>query len=533
MARKDISTLRDEAMLAVEKGKLGKAVELYEELEELEPESAAWSKRLGETHRRAGDNAAAVEAFERAAEKFVQSGFLIQAIAVCRMILQIDPDNVTTVERLAALAPAPRVTKDVPREPAPESEPVLVLADEPLLVLDEPAPPPAAPLPAPTAVPRVIPRPPVAVAEPPAAAPVRSSDRPAPPRAAPPRRRPPAVSISPGSSLDSIELASVMASARSVPNADGSSSGITILTLDEPSVTDLSLAELELIDEAAPAQPKAPAIGAIARLALIRTPLFAELHPRVLEQLIPRMALVDLAIGETLFVEGDPGTSLYVISEGEVTVESGGNELARLGPGAFFGEIALVTDLPRSATVRALSPVQLLGLDRDLVRDAAAEQREVINVLLRFVRERLIGRMLRTSELFKPFADHDRAELSSRFEIVEAVPGARLIVEGERADGLYVMVAGRVDVTRGGDSTPITQLASGDVFGEMSLLSGGGSTANVITVSRVLALRMPARTFTEVIMTHPQVLAYLGDLADRRAPRLETTQFVDLHVDLL
>src|SRR5688572_7066782 len=106
MARKDISTLRDEAMIAVEKGKLGKAVELYEELEELEPQSASWSKRLGETHRRAGNTAAAVEAFERAAEKFVQSGFLVQAIAVCRMILQIDPDNVTTVERLSALAPA-------------------------------------------------------------------------------------------------------------------------------------------------------------------------------------------------------------------------------------------------------------------------------------------------------------------------------------------------------------------------------------------------------------------------------------------
>ena len=51
--------------------------------------------------------------------------------------------------------------------------------------------------------------------------------------------------------------------------------------------------------------------------------------------------------------------------------------------------------------------------------------------------------------------------------------------------------------------------------------------------TRVLALRMPARTFTEVIMTHPQVLAYLGELADRRAPRKETGDYLDLHVDLL
>jgi len=504
---KGIGTLRDEAMVAVEKGKLGKAVELYEELEAREPQAAAWSKRLGETHRRAGNNAAAVEAFERAAEKFVQSGFLVQAIAVCKMILQIEPDNVATVERLAALAPTPRHTED--RESGPEI--VLVAEPAPSSSVDEPATP--EPPPSQIVLPRAVPRPPA----------TGHTSR---------ARGTPAVTIPPGGSLDAIELAAVVPGAHKLTNVDGSSSGITVLLIDEPSVTDLSLAELELIDQPAPARAR-PAVSGAARLALIRTPLFAELHPRVLERLIPRMALVELALHDTLFVEGEPGSSLYVITEGEVTVESGGNELARLGPGAFFGEIALVTELPRSATVRALSPVQLLGLDRELVREAAVEQPEVVNVLLRFVRERLIGRMLRTSELFRPFAEHDRAELSSRFELVEAVPGARLVVEGERADGLYLMVAGRVDVTRAGDQAPVTQLASGDVFGEMSLLSGGGSTASVTTASRVLALRMPARTFTEVIMTHPQVLAYLGELADRRAPRAPSGPFVDLHVDLL
>jgi len=540
MAPKDISTLRDEAMVAVEKGKLGRAVELYEELEEREPQSAAWSKRLGETHRRAGNNTAAVDAFERAAEKFVQSGFLVQAIAVCKMILQIDPTNIATVERLAALAPAPREEREPaidymptqPRSYAPAPSPTSVpLAALELAIDAEPAPvtspdEPLMPAPPPSqvAVPRATPRPPAAEAAMP------PPSQMAVPRATPPRtRNRPQVSIPPGSSLDSIELASVVPGSQPQLNLDGSSSGITLLPIDDFSGIEISLADMEEQPET-----EAPAIGASARLALIRTPLFAQLHPRVLEQLIPRMALVELATDETLFVEGEPGTSLFVIAEGEVTVESGGNELARLGPGAFFGEIALVTELPRSATVRALSPVQLLGLDRDLVREAAAEQPEIINVLLRFVRERLISRMLRTSELFRPFAEEDREALSARFELVEAVPGAHLIIEGQRADGLYLMVAGRVDVTRAGEPAPVTQLTSGDVFGEMSLLSGGGSTASVTTASRVLALRMPARTFTEVIMTHPQVLAYLGELADRRAPQKQKKgDFLDLHVDLL
>lgn len=463
MAGKDISALRDEAAEAVERGKLGRAVEIYEELEELEPRSAAWPKRLGETHRRAGNMTAAAAAFERSADRYVQEGFLVQAIAVCRIILQLDPDNSGAITRLATLAPIPR--KRVPT----------------------PAPTPAAP------------------------------------------SRP---TIPPGSGLDALELASVVPGARKQLQPDGSESGIVILPLDDD--------DLELIDvEPEPAPPvtpdqaPVPALTPAARLALRKTPLFAELPPRALERLIPRMALLELSAGDLLFKEGEPGSSMFVISDGEVVVESHGSELARLGPGAFFGEISLVTDLPRSASVRATRPLELLGIDRDVVRDAAAEQPEIINVLLRFVRDRLVDRMTRTSELFRPFADDDRAALSAKFELVEVVPGARLIVQGQRADGLYVMVAGRVDVAREGEPAPITQLRSGDVFGEMSLLSGGGSTANVTAASRVLALRMPARTFGEVIMTHPQVLAFLGELAHQRTPKSPADDFADLHLELL
>ena len=437
MYKKDLGALRDQALHAVERGKLGKAIELYTELEKLEPQAAQWSKRLGETHRRAGDRAAAVVAFERTVDKFIAAGFLVQAMAVCRLILQLDPDRTSIVGKLASLE----------RPGAP--------------------PPPPPPIEPPT--------------------------------------------IPPGSALDALELASVVPGSKPQLRIDGSASGIVILEL-EP-------------------DPEPPELSAAARLALRTTPLFAELSSHVLESLVPRMTLVELRAGDVLFHEGDPGASLFVISEGEVSVETRGRELARLGPGAFFGEIALVTDLPRSATVRAATDVELLAIDRGLVREAAAERPEIISVLLRFVRDRLVDRMTQTSELFRPFADRDRHELAARFELVEVVPGSQLIVQGERADGLYLMVAGRVEVTR--DGRYVSALTSGDVFGEMSLMSGGGSTADVIAASRVLALRLPARTFTEVIMTHPQVLAYLGEVAERRAPVEDAAEYADLHVELL
>lgn len=474
MARKDIPSLREEAAELVERGKLGKAIERYEELEELEPESAAWPKKIGETQRRAGKTAEAVEAFERAAEKYVQSGFLVQAIAVCKMIIQLDPDNIGTMEMLSSLQPQPRVKAPLPEPPPPPAAPVSMPA---IIVSTPPQPEPA-----------------------------------------------PRVTIPPGSGLDALDLGSVVPGARKETDDDGAESGVIVLPLDDDEV------EIELVAEEPPQPPPGPVMTPAARLALRRTPLFAELHPRVLEGLIPRMELRELAAGETLFTEGDPGACLYVISEGEVVVEAEGTELARLGPGAFFGEIALVTDQPRSATVRGATAVELLGIDRELVREVAGQQPALINLLLRFVRERLVDRMIRTSELFAPFADEDRRSLTSKFEVVEVLPGAQLIVQGKRADGLYVLVSGKVEIVR--DGVPLALLRSGDVFGEISLMSGGGSTANVTAGTRVIALRMPARTFTEVIMTHPQVLAYLGELAAQRAPKAKAT-FADRHLDLL
>ncbi len=490
--RKDVSKLRDEASKAVERGKLDKALELYSELEAAEPASPTWPKRIGETHRRAGDQARAVTAFERAAEKYVLEGFLVQAIAVCKLILQIDPQHSAAQARLAELMPPrPKRVSKAPPRPLPrgfDRTPVPIRTSEP------PPPEPSAPA--------------IIVAKVPV--------------------EPVTIEIPPGSGLDAIDFSSLIPGTRHGVRDDGTLSGVNVLPLDDiDDVDDLSLDDAEIT---ALPEPRVP--GPAARRALLTTPLFSQVQPRALEVLIARMSLVELAETEVLFREGEMGHELFVISEGEVAVESAGaGELARLGPSAFFGEIALVTDLPRSATIRAVTRVELLAIDRAVLREALARHPEILTVMLRFVRDRLIDRITRTSELFRPFTPEEREELARKFELVEVVRDAVLITQGERADGLYLVVAGKVEVQRTGEAVLAT-LGSGDVFGELSLLAGGGSTANVRSVTRVLALRMPASTFQEVIMTHPQVLAYLGELAERRSPRAQA-DFVDLRIDML
>lgn len=461
-----IAELRDEAARHVERGKLDKAAQVYAQLEAREPASPQWPKRLAETLRRLGDTAGAIAAFERAADKFVGEGFLVQAIAMCKLVLQLDATRIAVVTKLAELTErnAKKSGRIQKITPAPVSAPAITVS-----------------------VPELD-------------------------------------SHIPG---------------RPLLNDDGTESGLIVLAIEEiQPIDDSDDAELAWPEEAEviDADEARPVLSRSARLALVTTPLFARLPPKALEQIIAHMALVHVAPDAYVFHEGDPGAGLYVISEGVVAVESNGAELARLGPGAFFGEISLVTDLPRSATVRAVERVEVLAIDRDLIRQACAAQPAVIEVLLGFVRDRLVDRVTRTSELFRPFGPSERAQLSSKFEVVEVAANTPLVVQGHKADGLYVILAGEAAVTRESSLEPIAILRSGDVFGEMSLLSGLGATAHVRASSRLLALRMPASTFSEVMMTHPHVLAHVSDLADqraRRAPAENGLDVLDLHLDLV
>jgi MFS family permease len=101
-------------------------------------------------------------------------------------------------------------------------------------------------------------------------------------------------------------------------------------------------------------------------LELLRgTPLFAPLSPLVLESLAAQLVAVEAPAGETIVQQGDHGDRFYVIDSGEVEVNVDGRVQATEGPGEHFGEIALLRDVARTATVRAKTAVVLYALERD------------------------------------------------------------------------------------------------------------------------------------------------------------------------
>jgi MFS family permease len=102
------------------------------------------------------------------------------------------------------------------------------------------------------------------------------------------------------------------------------------------------------------------------QLELLRSvPLFHPLPPATVEQLAASLVPVRVRAGEDVFRQGDSGDRFYVVGDGEVVVSVDGRPVNRLGRGGYFGEIALLRDVPRTATVTAETDAELLALERD------------------------------------------------------------------------------------------------------------------------------------------------------------------------
>jgi MFS family permease len=98
---------------------------------------------------------------------------------------------------------------------------------------------------------------------------------------------------------------------------------------------------------------------------LASVPIFAPLPGTSLEHLAGRLVPLRLDPGTVIVREGDAGDRFYIVAEGEVEISEEGKPIAELETGGYFGEIALIRDVPRTATVTAKTPVVLYALDRE------------------------------------------------------------------------------------------------------------------------------------------------------------------------
>ena len=120
--------------------------------------------------------------------------------------------------------------------------------------------------------------------------------------------------------------------------------------------------------------------------------VFSDLPLQSVSSLTGELQILDFPAGETIARAGGPADKFFIVVDGAVEVDRegvGGDAPVSLGPGQFFGELAILRDRPRTATLKALEPTRLLALERDTFRDIVAESLGTTKDFDAIVRERL------------------------------------------------------------------------------------------------------------------------------------------------
>ncbi|MBI5491493.1 MAG: cyclic nucleotide-binding domain-containing protein [Deltaproteobacteria bacterium] len=372
-----IGAVKDRAESLFAKGRYREAIEAYEKIMPYGAKDPRIFLRLGDIARKAADARLAVGYYNEAAESFTKLGFIVKAIAVCKLIMNIDPAREDIQEKLAGLykgqsnAEPPRHDGGVrvPRTPLFSD----FTEEEFLAVVRK----------------------------------VRSRELP-----------PGEYLFREGDSGDSIYMvaegavevigrAKDSASVRLASLGDGAVFGEFGFFLNSKRTTDVKGSARSTVLELT----KEDLDGIISRHKRVEDVLFGFYKERVLDRFmalselfrsldnderkeaLKRVTLVKFEKGSVIVKEGDRGDTMYLIKSGRASVSIGGKEgavpIAELGEGDLFGEIGLATTRPRTATVRAATDIELAAFSRAVIRDVITKHPEAKGALEKVIKERV------------------------------------------------------------------------------------------------------------------------------------------------
>lgn len=298
-----------------------------------------------------------------------------------------------------------------------------------------------------------------------------------------------------------------------------------------PGTTEIAAPDLHAAPPADLAeQAAARALGATAAFdewpeALHPIPLLSQLSEAAFRRVLGTLVVRRLPDRAPVIREGEPGESFFLIATGAVRVfdidgEGRRKDLATLHENAIFGEMALLSARPRSASVDVVGEADLLEVTRASLATLAGELEQVAAALTAFTRDRLINNLMATNPLFRPFSQPQRRDLLRRFTAHDVAPGTPIIRQGDEGRGLFVVLSGEVEVSASdalGVATPLATLRAGEVFGEMSLVRGGPTTATVTAASQGTVLFLAREYVDRIVAGIPEIRGYLEALAEDRA----------------
>jgi cAMP-dependent protein kinase regulator len=271
-----------------------------------------------------------------------------------------------------------------------------------------------------------------------------------------------------------------------------------------------------------PVPVAAPSTGVLPRI-----PLFSQLGAEAFVAVLEGLELKTFAPGASIVTEGAPGSSLFALVEGRVDVVrrlEGGQrrKVASMGEGEFFGEMALLSESPRLASVVAAERTAVLELTRDKVEGLVQRYPQVGQVLQSFHQERLLANVLRGNPLLAALTPLQREAVAQAFQLHSVPAGESLLVQGQPGAALFLVLRGRCRVVHrlpDGRESEYPVLREGDLFGELSVLLGLPATATVLAETPCTLLRLDRGAVERHILIQPGVREALSRLSSERLQR--------------
>ncbi len=255
---------------------------------------------------------------------------------------------------------------------------------------------------------------------------------------------------------------------------------------------------------------------------LKQTSLFAILDEEATHRLADRATMQRFSLGETIVEEGAEGRFAYLIFSGRVRAlkRSDSGRLVTLGTqsvGEIFGEQAILTDSPRSATVRATEDVVLFRIDRVDFLELLDRSQNLRQYFDQFIHDRSVRDFLRTQTFLEKLKAKDVISLLDQLEPRDFSPGEVVIREGAAAEVMYIVREGRLKVLRqaGGDEVILGYLSDGDFFGERALLTDEPRSASVVTETATRCFALSREHFDRLLETSPAIREQLTERFSR------------------
>lgn len=248
------------------------------------------------------------------------------------------------------------------------------------------------------------------------------------------------------------------------------------------------------------------------------TPLAGLVTQEILRQIVPMLEHVQVAKGEVVIRQGDPGGSMYLLRSGRLEVvsrDSSGNEIILnvLEPGRTVGEVSLLTGERRTATVVATEDARLLCFTQDQFQALQAmypqEMEKATQRIMRRLEQAHLSTALRGSRLLGDLDDAVLQDLEEELTLQFLPSGETLMRQEDESNALYILISGRLRVVHDYDTPQektLYEMGRGQTVGEMGLITGSRRSATVYALRDSLVARLSRQSYDRLLVKHPHAV---------------------------